>query len=186
MCCIYSLIVCRTFICRNMRKIFVYGLYRNKRKERTYVRHKITQICFPRIHRWRVLSRLKQQLAAGSLPNKRIHVLTVLPGMICAVSMYSLIICRTFIHQLRYVLHLFIDYLRNVHAQKGTKDLRERLILFIREKCTSTWYFEESMHVLLQFACNVYSTYYMFYDPYFFGCSAKSMRQNIVQQTQNI
>ena len=50
---------------------------RNKRKEHTHVRHNITQVCFAMIHHWRVVSprgtwrRHKQQLAAGSLANKR-------------------------------------------------------------------------------------------------------------------
>ena len=57
---------------------------------------------FPRIHGWGVVSqrgtwyRQKQQLAAGSLANKRNHVRTVvLPGMTSAV----LIICKTFMHR---------------------------------------------------------------------------------------
>ena len=40
--------------------------------------------------------------------------------------------------QVRYVLHIFINYLQSVHTGKGTKDLRFRRILFHREKCTST------------------------------------------------
>ena len=149
---------------------------------------------FPRTHRWRVVNprgtwyRHKQQLAAGSLTNKRNYV--------------RLLYCQEWCARF-----LFIDNLQNVHTQKWTKDLslrfvnkrnhvrtvlpgmvcaasihwlfgersyigdtidtRLRLILFHREKCMSTQYFEEYLYLLLWFARNVHSTYYIFSYPCF-------------------
>ena len=113
MCCIYSLIIGRTFIHRNTIKIFVQTIgypETNVNNIHMYVRHKIRQVCFPRICRWRVVSprgiccRHKQQLAVWQT-----HVI------ILYVQYY----------EEGYVLYLFIYYLQNVHTQKViTKDLR--------------------------------------------------------------
>ena len=84
MCCIYYLV---NYYLQNVQtydrkilKIFVYGLFRDQRREHTYVRHKLTQVWFPRIHTtWDMVS---TKAAAGDLGKQTYsctYVRTVLP-----------------------------------------------------------------------------------------------------------
>ena len=109
----------------------------------------------------------KQRLSAGSLintPSKRNHVRTVLPGMMCAVSirwLFAQLSCTE-----RYEKRPFRSYLLS------SWEMYEYI---------HTWYFEESMHVFLWSTRNVHSTYYMLHDGYFSGwCFSERSTENLL------